>query len=109
MTFGTSLWHRIRELYTSRHEPEYLRPLAESLWRGLLVLSVAGVIAVVVFGTWEFWSVLDYLNPSPAGGKSAPAALNRVALEKTLAVIAKKQQAFEMLKSNATPVVDPSK
>ena len=109
MTFGSGTWRRFVELYAARHEPEYLRPLAEGFWRTLLLLACIGAGAVVFFGIWQFWSVLSAVNTPPGSGVRPPPALNRVQLENTLGAIEQRRGDFNTLRSTVRPVVDPSK
>ncbi len=102
-------WRRAKEMYTYRHEPEYVRPLAELFWRALLVLTATGVVGVLVFAATVFWDVLATLgNAAGAPARTSP-ALDRAALQNTLRLIEEKRLDFEARKATSTPVVDPSR
>ncbi|MCE9541139.1 hypothetical protein K8R03_01115 [Candidatus Kaiserbacteria bacterium] len=104
----TSLWRRFRELYTFRHEPEYIRPLAEIVWRAILFCILISLMCVIAFSVTVFWGVIDTLT-TPASSVKPPVALNRAALENMLTQITARRNTFESLKTNPGPVADPSK
>jgi hypothetical protein len=99
---------RLRELYTFRHEPEYVRPITEIFWLALLAAVAAGAVGVVLFGVGTFWSVTSILS-APPGPARLPTVLDRAALDETLSTIEEKKRDFNTRKASPTPVADPSR
>jgi hypothetical protein len=99
-----------KQLYLARHEPENLRPIAEMYWRGLLVLSVCAVAAIIVFGLWEFSLVMGKISKASSGA-GAPAAnvLDRAKLEATILEFSERRAEFELAKKGTAAVPDPSR
>ena len=105
----TQVWRRFSELYGSRHEPEYLRPLAEILWRSLLFSVAIALLVILFFSASVFWSVIGDLTSAQSSRSRPPQAFDRAKLKQTLEGIRARQAFFDELKSNPTPVVDPTK
>ncbi len=107
MSFSDTL-RRTRELYTYRHEPEYMRPLGQIFWRALLVSSVAGAIGVVIYAGSVFWGVLHTLGSTSAAARPTT-VLDRAALDALLMSIDARRADFEARKASSTPFVEPIK
>ena len=100
---------RVKELYTYRHEPEYMRPLGEIVWHTLLLCAAIGAVGVLLFAASVFVDVLTTLGGSATGTSRPPVVLDRAKLDETLRLIDQKAVDFQALKSAPTAVVDPSK
>ncbi len=107
MFFDT--FKRVKELYTYRHEPEYMRPLGEIFWHGLLFFTAVGAVAVLVFAASVFVDVLTTLGGAPTGTSRPPVVLDRASLDAMLHRIDEKVFEYETHRASSTPVVDPSR
>jgi hypothetical protein len=104
----TSIFKDLQSLYSARHEPENIRPLAEAYWRLLLMIGLAMVIGVLIYGTGEFFGVISNLSAEdPSNTPSASTALNRTQLQKVLTSVSERQQRFSAPQTAA--IFDPSK
>lgn len=102
----TSLFKDLRDLYSARHEPENMRPLAEVYWRLLLMIGLVMVALVIAYGIWEFVGVMNNLS-STDPSKPASATLNRSQLQNVLTSNRERQQRFAT--PQVTGITDPSK
>jgi hypothetical protein len=110
MKFSNDTWNELRSLYEGRHQPESLQLLAELYWRTLLSVSLVCVVGILIFGTWEFISVLGELSSSQGGANSAPpAVLNRPQLESVLNTYDARQATYQATQANPVSIGDPSK
>lgn len=108
MTFGIDILKKYVRLYERRLEPESLRILAESYWRGLLLIALCALVFLVAFGFWQFIGVLDDLAGAQDTGTKPPLALNRTMLESTLAAFDARQERSQRAPDGAG-LKDPSK
>lgn len=106
----TSKHDTFKELYEARHEPENLRPIAEVYWRTLLIVALAAVALVILFGIWEFSSVLSTVTAAntDGAGQQKP-AIDRAQLERALNAFSERKANFEMSKGLVPVVTDPMK
>jgi len=100
---------RFSELYGARHEPEYLRPFAEILWRSLLLFIAVALLGILLFSASVFWGVIGDLTSAQGSRGRLPQAFDRAKLRQTLDGIQARQSRFDELKTNPSPVVDPTK
>ncbi len=107
MSFGT--FKRVKELYTYRHEPEYMRPLGEIFWHGLLLCAAVAMVGVLVFAASVFVDVLTTLGGSAAGPTRPPVVLDRAKLDEMLNRIDEKVVEYNAHRAASSPVVDPSR
>jgi hypothetical protein len=109
MTFGTDIFKNIMRIYERRLEPEYLRVLAEGYWRALLVFALCVFVCMILFGLWQFVTVLDDLSGAQNGTSAKPpVALNRTLLENTLSVFDTRELNYSG-QGSGTTFKDPSK
>ncbi len=110
MNMITNIWNSLRAFYEARHEPEYMRPLAEWYWRVLLTIVFFALIAIVIYGVWEFYAVMRKLS---AGAGSRPARqvelLNREELRSILERMNEREVTYEASKRGRPSVSDPSR
>lgn len=110
MTFFTDIWRTLRTFYEARHEPENMRPLAEWYWRTLLVLALFSLGLILVYGTWEFFTVMRKLHAGSELKRSEqPVLLTRKDLTELLAAYEAREAAFEAAKRGRPSVADPSR
>ena len=107
ISLGT--FKRVKELYTYRHEPEYMRPLGEILWRTLLTVAAIGAVAVLIFAASVFLDVLTTLGGTPTGLTRPPTVLDRAKLDETLRRIDEKIIVYEAHRIGSPAIADPSK
>ncbi len=101
---------RIRTALAGRYEPEGVRSLAAMYWRGLLVAAGILVIASVLYGVWDIFSVLDALASAPDTSPPPPAAVDRVALHSVVQGFQTRQTQFDDFRASPPPTIpDPSK
>jgi hypothetical protein len=99
----------LTELYESRHEPEFMRPIAEAYWRILLLGSIVGALSVIAFGFWQFRTVLHILSDSAAASNAQTNnVLDRTQLQDALARFDARSQAHSARSGSAPVAVDPS-
>jgi hypothetical protein len=99
-----------KDLYEARHEPENLRPIAELYWQTLLLSSIVGAICVIVFGIWEFSSVISIVSRDTTGGGAQEVSpIDRTQLDRTLTQFAERAANYELAKPVVPAVTDPSK
>lgn len=104
----TSIFSDLKAFYAARHEPENMRLLAEVYWRLLLSIGLLLVVAVLMYGTWEFIGVISNLSADdPAKTPSSAAVLDRNKLQNTLSAAHARQQSANT--SQNTTISDPSK
>ena len=103
----TSLFKDFQSLYAARHEPENMRPLAEVYWRMLLMIGLVMVIGVLIYGTTEFFGVMNNLSAADSSNAPASTALNRPQLQSILSAAHDRQMRFDT-PQNAL-ATDPSK
>lgn len=109
MMNGLNIRGRARDMLAAQNEPENLRILAEIFWRLLLFCMLLGVIAVIGYGSWEFFGVLGNLNSIDGTSVQPHAALDRVQLEGTVSGFQSRAQALQSSQADITSIPDPSK
>lgn len=99
-----------KELYEARHEPENLRPIAELYWRVVLLCAVCAAGGVIVFGFWQFTSVMSIMNSASTNVTSNQISpIDRTLLEESLNAFALRRANFELQKNTSPAVTDPTK
>ena len=110
MTFFTSIWQTLLDIFEARHEPEKMRPLAEWYWRILLTIALFALAAVMVYGVWEFYGVMRKLAAGANRKHSeTPVLLNRKELTELLAAYSARTNAFDAAKAARASIADPSR
>ncbi len=99
----------VKEVYIFRHEPEYVRPLAQTFWRTLLFVGALGAAGILVFAMSVFWDVSNALSSAAQSSANQRPVIDRAALEETLALIERRRHEFEARKAAPSGVVDPSR
>jgi len=107
----TLIWTRIRDTYSYRYEPEYLRTLAENFWRAVLFVLALVIVGGIVYGGLALLTVLaDVSDIENSVASRAPVpGLNRVQLQATIDGFESRKVNYEFLKAHPPKVVDPSK
>ena len=99
-----------KELYEARHEPENLRPIAELYWRIMLMSAIIASIGVIIFGVWEFSSVMTTISSTSAGSNAQQApAIDKAQLERVLIQFSDRRANFELGRATVPVVADPAK
>lgn len=110
MSIFSNIWSAMRSFYESRHEPEYMRPLAEWYWRVLLTTALFALIIIVLQGVWGFYGVMRKLS---AGDTVRPTRhvdpLSRKDLSAMLQRMSEREAAYESAKRGRPSVSDPSR
>lgn len=97
----------LQAFYVARHEPESMHPLAEVYWRALLSVGLVMVVGVLVYGTWEFFEVINNLGSADQAGPPRSASLDRNQLKATLEALQERSAQFDAL--HTAVVADPSR
>lgn len=110
MRLNINILSRMRDIYTSRHEPESLRAFADIYWRATLALGLLVTTLVVVYGIWNLTRILGDLGAPPYATPPPAPTLDRAALRDAVRLFDTRQTRFEELKKNppASPA-DPSR
>jgi hypothetical protein len=109
MTISTNIFKAMKRIYERRLEPEYLRLLAEDYWRALLAFALCAFVGLILFGFWQFVTVLEDLSGAQSGpGVKPPVALDRTLLDKALAAFDAREELYSAAGSGQT-FMDPSK
>ncbi|MBP9757451.1 MAG: hypothetical protein KBD06_02535 [Candidatus Pacebacteria bacterium] len=99
-----------KELYEARHEPENLRPIAETYWRVLLFSSLIAAVGIILFGIWQFSSVMTTISSTSSGSAAQQApAIDRAQLEEVLVQFSERRANFELGRTMVPVVADPTK
>ncbi len=110
MNISNDIWSELVARYEARHEPEQLRPLAETYWRGILTLSVACVVGALGLGVWQFVTVVENISSAQsAASVSTPSVLDRNKLKAVLNQYDDRAASYAEIQSYFTTVPDPSK
>lgn len=101
---------RLRDMFAARHEPENMKPMAEVLWRTLLISACVFACVFFFHGLWVFWGVIENLNSSYTTAQSSPSpTINRMKLQEVLSAYETRESDFEAIRINAPSVSDPSR
>ncbi len=107
---NTDAHDSFKELYEARHEPENLRPIAELYWRVVLLGALVAAGFLIVFGVWEFSSVMSVMSAATTNGTAQQTLpIDRVQLEQALSTFSERKANFELGKNTVPAVTDPSK
>ena len=99
-----------KELYEARHEPENLRPIAELYWRIMLVSAIIASIGIILFGVWEFSSVMTTISSTGAGSNAQQTpVIDKAQLERVLIQFTNRKADFELGRAVVPLVADPAK
>jgi hypothetical protein len=104
-----SSFTRVKEMYAARHEPENLRPLAESFWRMLLMIALLLMVGAAVFGVWKFIAVVHVIGAANGAPSSSRAALDRNRLDRFLSDLNARRASFEAAANAGISTPDPSR
>ena len=99
---------RLRDVLSSRHEPEAERLLASGYWSLLIILLVCMIVGGIGFGAWEFTRPLVAPMESEVTVGSAKAPLNRADLQKVIEGFDGRAERFEQRRAQPVTVRDPS-
>jgi hypothetical protein len=105
----TPFYRSFQDIYAARHEPENLRPIAETYWRILLVCVGVGMIALLVVGVWQFTRVLGIISTSAEQAPVQPNVIDRQKLDQVLSAVDARKLNFEIKKSAPPNAIDPSR
>jgi len=109
MSLFSNQWNDWKSLYAARSEPEYIRPLEELYWRGLIGGALIGVACIITWGIWVFIAVITTLGSAAPTAPSAPVLLDRNQLQTAVADFQARGTAFGATQSAPAPAPDPSK
>ena len=108
MKFFSSI--RIVNAYKNRHEPEAMHELADSYWRGLIILCALLIVGSLAFDYYEFMDVNSVLN-APVQ-QSAPASehlpFDKNQLQGIIDGFSQRTTSYQLYSAQAPVVVDPS-
>ena len=109
MRVFVGLWSRVRVLWEYRHEPEYLRVLANTFWQVLLSVVTFIIVCAALYGGLKLYALLW---PRESGivlqRGGAGVVLNRGELQAALDGFAGKKEQYEVLKTHRPQIADPS-
>ncbi|MEK7133808.1 MAG: hypothetical protein AAB804_01930 [Patescibacteria group bacterium] len=110
MKFDISMLGAFGSAVSHRHEPEGIRVLSNVYWRALIVTAFLVTACVLLYSIWGLMRVLNNLGATSGASAPPPSALDRAALDATVAGFEKRQEQFDLLKKNrGTAIPDPSR
>lgn len=86
----------LREAYTSMHEPESVRRLADAYWVSLVVVGTLLMLGSVGYGMWQFF-VPPHRQESGVTVGAGSEGFGKAELQKALEALQERREEFESL------------
>lgn len=106
MRLDTHIQMKIKDAYTSRHEPEAARVLARMYWAIIITIFAVTASVSVAYGVWEF-----FRGPTADAtdlGVRPQVLFTKVQLESTLKGFDDRAARFQSRLTAPVPIKDPS-
>ena len=99
---------RMVELYSGRHEPENIRPIAEMYWTFLIVSSLVASLLILCIGVWQYARVNTILEGDSTTVNVQSQGIDRGELGKVLDVLQTRQSSLDSGNFDKSKFKDPS-
>lgn len=110
MNYFSTIGNELRDLWSNRHEPEYLHTLVEWYWRALLTMLALVMFGAIYYGGSTLYAALglagDETTFSQGGGGIM---LNKEELQRTIDAFAARAEKYEAFKKTLPSIPDPSR